>query len=127
MFLLNSKMVSLLLLKFVIGCCSLLLITLDVGHVFPPCPTNYSYMYIFSLSLPRILSILEVFLYKHKFILPSTKTKRQKPVIIENDLVSFTQCLALHMLLADTASSSSFIAPSSSSTSNAVPAPTVSV
>jgi len=48
-------------------------------------------------------------------------------VIIEKDPVSFTPRLALHMVLADTASSSSVIAPSSSSASNAVPAPKVSV
>ena len=127
MFLLNSKMVCLLLLKFVIGCCLFLLVGLEVGHVFPPCPTNYSYMYIFSLPHPRILSILIDSLYMHKFILPPTKTKWQKSVTIEKDPVSFTPCLALHMVLTDTVSSSSVIAPSSTSTSNAVPAPKVSV
>ena len=127
MFLLNSKMVFVPLLKFVLGCCSLLLVTLNVGHDFPPCPTNCSYMYIFLLSLPRILSILIVSLYKHKFILPPTEPKRQKPMIIEKDSVSFTPRLALHMVLADTASSFSVFAPSSPSSSNAVPTPMVSV
>ena len=120
-------MVCLSLLKFVLGCCSLLLVALDVGHVFPPCPTNCSYMYIFSLSLSKILSLLIVSLYKHKFILPSTEPKWPKPVIIEKDQVSFTLRLALHMVLAGTSLSSSIIAPSSSSSSNAVPTPKVSV
>ena len=120
-------MVCLPLLKFVLGCCSLLLVALDVGHVFPLCPTNCSYMYIFLLSLPRMLFNLIVSVYKHKFILPLTEPKRQKPVMIEKDPVSFTPRLALHMVLVGTASSSSVIAPFSASFSNAVPAPKVSV
>ena len=127
MFLLNSKMVCLPLLIFVLGCCSLLLVTLNVGHDFPPCPTNCSYMYIFLLSLLRIFSILVVTLYKHKFILPPIETNWQKPMIMEKDPVSFTPRLTLHMVLAGTVSSSSVIAPSSSSSSNAVPTPMVSV
>ena len=120
-------MVCLPLLKFVLGCCLLLFVALNVGHVFPPCPTNCSYMYIFSLALPRIIFILIVSLYKYKFILPQTETKRQKPVIIGKDPVSFTPRLVLHMVLVDIASSASVITPSSSSSSNAVPTPMVSV
>jgi len=45
MFLSNLKMVCLSLLKFDLSCCSLLLVNLDVGYVFPLCPFNCSYMY----------------------------------------------------------------------------------
>ena len=55
----------------------------------PPLATLSSSPFVFfSLSLPRILSIPIVSLYKHKFILPPTKTKRQEPVITEKDPVT---------------------------------------